>query len=133
MGGNILNKIKVHFHLGDIFMTKSFLFRWEIILQALLVFKHCTRLTVLVALHVRSVGTRLVTEPTGTNKFRRDNYYFHLIFRGPCIVSIFLLIYFQRRATLRSLFLEKFSTCFGWYLHPSSGAHTTVFIVSGTC
>ena len=31
------------------------------------------------------------------------------------------------------LFLENCSTCFGWYLHPSSGAHTTVFTVSGTC
>ena len=24
------------------------------------------------------------------------------------------------------LFLENCSTCFGWYLHPSSEAHTTV-------
>jgi len=24
-------------------------------------------------------------------------------------------------------------TCFGWYHHPSSGAHTTVFIASGIC
>ena len=33
------------------------------------------------------------------------------------------------------LFQENCSTCFGWYLHPSSGAHTciTVFTVSGTC
>ena len=31
------------------------------------------------------------------------------------------------------LFLENCSTCFGWYLHPSSEAHTTVFTVSGTC
>jgi len=31
------------------------------------------------------------------------------------------------------LFLENYSTCFGCYLHPSSGAHTTVFTVSGTC
>ena len=30
------------------------------------------------------------------------------------------------------LFLENCSTCFGWYLHPSSGAHITVFTVSGT-
>ena len=28
----------------------------------------------------------------------------HLTFRGPCIVSIFLLIYFQQDATLHSLF-----------------------------
>jgi len=25
------------------------------------------------------------------------------------------------------------STSFGWYLHPSSGAHTTVSTASGTC
>ena len=31
------------------------------------------------------------------------------------------------------LFLENCSTCFGWYLHPSLGAHTTVFTVSVTC
>jgi len=30
------------------------------------------------------------------------------------------------------LFLENCSTCFGWYLHPSSGAHTTVSTESGT-
>ena len=41
--------------------------------------------------------------------------------------TTFLLIYFQQDATLHSLFLENCSTCFGWYLHPSSGAHTTVF------
>ena len=31
------------------------------------------------------------------------------------------------------LFMENCSTCFGWYLQPSSGAHATVFTVSGTC
>jgi len=31
------------------------------------------------------------------------------------------------------LFLENYSTCFGWYLHPSSGAHSTVFTISSTC
>ena len=35
--------------------------------------------------------------------------------------------------TQLNIFLEKCSTCFGWYLHSSSGAHTTVFTVSGTC
>jgi hypothetical protein len=48
-------------------------------------------------------------------------------------LSLFLLIYFQRDATLHSLFLGNCSTCFGWYPHPSSVAHTTVFTVSGTC
>ena len=35
-----------------------------------------------------------------------DNHHLHLMFRGPCMVSIFLLIYFQRDATLQSLFIS---------------------------
>jgi hypothetical protein len=43
------------------------------------------------------------------------------------------LIYFQQDATLHILFISaKLLYMFGWYLHPSSGAHTTVFTVSGT-
>ena len=43
-------------------------------------------------------------------------------------------IYIQQDATLHSLFISgKCSTCFGWYLHPSSGAHTTVSTESGIC
>ena len=33
----------------------------------------------------------------------------------------------QQDATIHSLFISvNRSTCFGWYLHPSSGAHVTV-------
>jgi hypothetical protein len=36
-------------------------------------------------------------------------------------------IYIQQDATLHSLFTTgNCTTCFGWYFHPSSGAHTTV-------
>jgi hypothetical protein len=36
-------------------------------------------------------------------------------------------IYIQQDATLHRLFISgNCSTCFGWYFHPSSGAHTTV-------
>jgi hypothetical protein len=46
----------------------------------------------------------------------------------------YILIYIQQDATLHSLFISgNCSTCFGWYLHPSSGAHTTVSTASGTC
>ena len=46
----------------------------------------------------------------------------------------YILIYIQQDVTLRSLFISgNCSTCFGWYLHPSSGAHTTVSTASGTC
>ena len=38
----------------------------------------------------------------------------------------------QQDATLYSLFISgNCSTCFKWYLHPSSGAHTTVSTASG--
>jgi hypothetical protein len=40
----------------------------------------------------------------------------------------------QQDATLHSLFISgNCSTCFGWYFHPSSGAHTTVSTASLIC
>ena len=54
----------------------------------------------------------------------------------PCIDTQYrdILIYIQQDATWHSLFISgNCSTCFGWYLHPSSGAHTTLSTASGTC
>jgi hypothetical protein len=46
----------------------------------------------------------------------------------------YIPIYIQQDATLHSLFIcENCSTCFGWYFHPSSEAHTTVSTASGIC
>ena len=46
----------------------------------------------------------------------------------------YILIYIQQDATLHTLFSSgNCYTCFGWYLHPSSGAHTTVSTASGIC
>jgi hypothetical protein len=43
-------------------------------------------------------------------------------------------IYIQQDATLHSLFISgNCSICFGWYLHPSSEAHTTVSTAPGIC
>jgi hypothetical protein len=43
-------------------------------------------------------------------------------------------IYIQKDATLHSLFISgNCSTCFGWYFHSSSAAHTTVSTASGIC
>ena len=43
-----------------------------------------------------------------------------------------LSIIVQQDATIYSSFLSaNCSTFFGWYLHPSSGAHNTVSTVSG--
>jgi hypothetical protein len=42
--------------------------------------------------------------------------------------------YIQQDAASHSLFISgNCSTCFGWYFHPSSGAHTTVSTPSGIC
>jgi len=44
----------------------------------------------------------------------------------------YIPIYIHQDATLHSLFISgNYSTCFGWYLHPSSGAHTTVSTAYG--
>jgi hypothetical protein len=50
--------------------------------------------------------------------------------RAPNSIPIYS--YIQQDATLRSLFISgNCSTCFGWYFHPSSGAHTIVSTASG--
>jgi len=51
--------------------------------------------------------------------------------KGPCIVK-YMTIIVQQDATIHSLFISvNRSTCFGWYLHPSSAAHITVSTASG--
>jgi len=46
----------------------------------------------------------------------------------------YIQIYIQQDATLHSLFISgNCSTCFRWYHHPPSGAHTTVSTASGIC
>jgi hypothetical protein len=61
-----------------------------------------------------------------------------------CLILILLMwrigwdnsisIYIQQDATLHSLFISgNCSTCFGWYFHPSSGAHTPASTASGIC
>jgi hypothetical protein len=45
-----------------------------------------------------------------------------------------IYVYIQQDATLHSLFMSgNCSTCFGWYFHLSSGAHTTVSTASDIC
>src|SRR5215475_7337034 len=52
--------------------------------------------------------------------------------RAPNSIPVYS--YIQQDATLHSLFISgNCSTCFGWYFHPSSGAHTTVSTASGIC
>jgi hypothetical protein len=54
---------------------------------------------------------------------------------STCIIQhIPLYVYIQQDESLHSLFISgKCSTCFGWYFHPSSGAHTTVSTAFGIC
>jgi hypothetical protein len=49
---------------------------------------------------------------------------------GPCLVSIFQYISNKMQRYTFYLYRNS-STCFGWYFHPSSGAHTTVSTASG--
>ena len=52
-------------------------------------------------------------------------------FKGPCIVK-YMPIIVQQDATIYSSFISvNRSTYFGWYLHPSSGAHVAVSTASG--
>jgi hypothetical protein len=52
-----------------------------------------------------------------------------LTFMSPCIVIIILI---SNEMQLSQFILSgNCSTCFGWYLHPSSGAQTTVSTISG--
>jgi hypothetical protein len=52
--------------------------------------------------------------------------------RAPNSIPIYS--YIQQDAASHSLFISgNCSTCFGWYFHPSSGAHTTVSTASGIC
>jgi drug/metabolite transporter (DMT)-like permease len=42
--------------------------------------------------------------------------------------------YIQQEATLHSLLISgNCCTCFGWFFHTSSGAHTTVSTAAGIC
>jgi hypothetical protein len=44
----------------------------------------------------------------------------------------YMSIIVQQDAAMYSLFMSvNCCTCFGWYLHPSSGAHITVSTASG--
>ena len=46
----------------------------------------------------------------------------------------YIPIRIQQDIRLHSLFISgNCSTCFGWFLHPSSGVQTTVSTASGTC
>jgi len=59
-----------------------------------------------------------------TRQFDREATYIYIYIYMPIIV--------QQDATIYSLFIPvNRSTCFGWYLHPSSGAHVTVSTASG--
>jgi hypothetical protein len=54
-----------------------------------------------------------------------------LTFKSP-VHREYMSIIIQLDVTIYSLFTSvNCSTCFGWYLHPSSGAHITVSTASG--
>ena len=50
---------------------------------------------------------------------------------GMCIVSMFQYISKKMQRYTVYFISGNCSTCFGWYFHPSSGAHTTLSTASG--
>jgi len=52
---------------------------------------------------------------------------------GPCIIIIFQYIYPTKCNVTQFIFSGNCSTCFGWYLHPSSDGHRTVSTASVVC
>ena len=56
------------------------------------------------------------------------NIQIFLTFRGPCIVSIFLLIYFQRDATLHSLFISGKLFYMFWVVSPPIIRSTQLYL-----
>ena len=67
---------------------------------------------------------------TGTGKMHKVAFW-NLTFLGPNIPL--WGIYPTRCNVTQFIISGNCSTCFGWYLHPSSGAHTTVSTASGIC
>jgi hypothetical protein len=89
------------------------------------------------------VETQWVADPRHFVVYRPDNAadspspltFILLMWRiGRASNSIPVYSYIQQDATLHSLFISgNRSTCFGWYFHPSSGAHTNISTASGIC
>jgi len=52
-------------------------------------------------------------------------------FKGPCIVKYMPIIVQQDISIYRLFISVNRSTCFGWYFHPSSGAHVNVSTAPG--
>jgi hypothetical protein len=88
---------------------------------------------------ITSVEAKLCVLPSGSSAILRLPW-LHLTLillmrkKGWAPNSIPLYVYIQQDATLHSLFISgNCSTCFGWYFHQSSGAHTTVSTASSIC
>jgi len=85
------------------------------------------------------------------SKFMIWNHYIHISFVWYClqVPLVFSLLYYRfcqnqissfysniyptRRNVTQFIISGNCSTCFGWYLHPSSGAYTTVSTESDIC
>jgi len=55
------------------------------------------------------------------------------VFTQESFQNIFQYIYPTRYNVTQFILSGNCSTCFGWYVHLSSGAHTTVSTASGIC
>ena len=80
-----------------------------------------------IALHVSGV--------TSTHHLERKLLYLqHLVFVTPLLLHAAIMEELEIRCNVTKYITsisENCSTCFGWYLHPSSGAQTTISTASG--
>jgi hypothetical protein len=76
--------------------------------------------------------------PTSSIRYRHHSSWDLVITQAPLqrqsrdtVHREYMPIIIQRDATVYSLYMSvNCSACFGWYLHPSSGAHATVSTVT---
>jgi hypothetical protein len=68
------------------------------------------------------IAFKLYFEPRGGKK-KKGKFELHL--RIP--------IYIQQKSKLQFVIFGDCYACFGWYFHPTSGAHTTISTTSGIC
>jgi hypothetical protein len=90
-------------------------------------------------LHCDNISAELKITVNSQLKFIVTVYYLlqHVLSKFNIYGSVrrkYIPIYIQQDATVQSPFISgNCSTCFGWYLNPSSGVHTTVSTASGIC
>ena len=131
-------------------IIKSFYLNWDLIMQLneTIFFKvHGSVQRKYILIYIRQDATLhslfylesalRVSGGTSTHQQKRKQLHLqHLVFVTPLLqpaATQYSNIYPTRCDVTQFILSGNCSTCFGWYLHPSSGARTTVSTASGIC